>query len=147
MEPHPGLDRRDRALFTRTTPYHWITKVWQAEAVLRLLVSQGCAECGDTACSGADLSCLNMLDWVGGYWQRCCWKLMPSVHESHQRLLDKLMCSCCHLMLHKNAEQRSRAWPEMRNKFLPRFTFSKRCSCSTILCNYPRWTTRKKWIS
>lgn len=118
MEPHPGLDRTDKALFTRITSYHWITELWLKEAVLRLLVSQVCAECGDTECSGADLSWPNMLDWVGGYWRRCCCKLMPSVHESHQRLLDVLMCICatwcCTGMQSSTAGP---PWPEMRNNF------------------------------
>lgn len=118
MASHPGLDRTDRALFPRITPYHWITEVWLSEAVVRVLVSHVCAECGDTECSGADLSWPNMLDWVGGYWQRWCWTLMPSVHESHQRLLDMLLCSCaiwcCTRMQSGTA---GRPWPEKRNKF------------------------------
>lgn len=91
MEPHPGWGRTDRALFRRIRRYHWVTEGWLEEAVLRLLVSQVRAECGDTECSGAELSWPNMLGWVGGY----CWKLMPSVHESHQRLLDVWStCGC-----------------------------------------------------
>lgn len=38
--------------------------------MLRLLVSQVSAECGDAVRSVAELSWPNMLDRVGGYWLR-----------------------------------------------------------------------------